>query len=182
MKVRKMKVATLLVCGGVLMSSCVGSYRLFNKVAEWNKTATDSKILNEIIYLVISPVYAVCLTADALVLNSIEFWTGENPMASVGKTQQVMGQDGKYYAVKTLKNGYEITRPDGKKIAFVYDKETQSWSQVENGNTKEIFRFNSDGTIKATLPDGDQMDVALNEGGVYQVRMAVNGGTYWAMR
>lgn len=169
----------------VLMSanSCVGSFGLFNKLASWNKSATNSKFLNELIFIVISPAYAVVSVADILVLNSIEFWSGSNPVASnVGKTKQVMGTDGRYYAVKTLKDGYEITKPDGDMMKFVYNKTDDSWSQIENGKCTEIFRFNSDGTVKATLPDGNQMDVSLNEQGMYELRTAVNGGTYWAAR
>ena len=64
----------------------------------------------------------------------------------------------------------------------MYDKSTDSWSQVANGKQTELFRFNEDGTIKATLPNGKKMDVALTEAGVYQVHMAVNDGTYWAMK
>ena len=182
MKMNRMKVATLVLAGTLLTTSCVGSFGLFNKLASWNKRATNSKFLNEIIFLVISPAYGVCSLADVLVFNTIEFWSGNNPMANVGKTQQVAGQDGKYYAVKTLKDGYEITKPDGEMLQFLYDKTTDSWSQVVNGKQTEIFRFNEDGTIKTTLPNGEQMNVALNESGLYQVRMAVNEGTYWAMR
>lgn len=166
-----------------MASSCVGSFSLFNKLASWNKGATNSKFLNELIFIVISPAYAVTSLADVLVLNSIEFWTGNNPIASnIGKTKQVMGEDGRYYAVKTLKDGYEITKPNGEMTKFVYNKTDDSWSQIENGVCTEIFRFNADGTINLTLPNGNKMDVSLNEQGVYQARMAVNGGTYWAMR
>lgn len=182
MKKKNLKVATLLLAGAMFTTSCVGSFALFNKLASWNKNATNSKFLNELIFLVISPAYGICSAADVLVLNAIEFWTGDNPVANVGKTQQVMGQDGKYYAVKTLKEGYEITAPDGEMMKFIYDKATDSWSQIVEGKQTEIFRFNEDGSVKATLPNGEQMDVALNESGLYQVRMAVNGGTYWAMR
>ena len=97
------------MCASLLTSSCVGSFSLFNKLASWNKNATNSKFLNEIIFIVISPAYAVCSVADVLVLNSIEFWSGSNPLASnVGKTTTTKGQDGRFYAVKTLKDGYEI--------------------------------------------------------------------------
>ena len=138
----------------MLTTSCVGSFSLFNKLASWNKDATGSKFLNEIIFIVISPAYAVCSVADALVLNSIEFWSGSNPIASnVGKTVKVQGQDGRYYAVKTLKNGYEIKAPDGKVTCFVYDKNNDSWSQMENGKLVEIFRFNDNGTIQVNLGD-----------------------------
>ena len=67
-------------------------------------------------------------------------------------------------------------------LKLVYNEEENSWSRIENGECKEIFRFNDDGTIRTTLPDGNQMDVSLNEYGVNQVRYAVDNGTYWAMR
>lgn len=183
MKMKNLKAASLLLAGTLLTTSCVGSFALFNKLASWNKSATNSKFLNEIIFLVISPAYSICTFADVLVLNSIEFWSGKNPLASrIGKTQQVLGPDGKYYAVKTLKNGYEITKPNGEKMLFTYDKATNSWSQEKDGQKSEIFRFNPDGTIQASLPDGKKMDVTLDEAGVYQTKMAVNEDSYWAMR
>ena len=183
MKIRNLKVTALFMAVCLLTSSCVGSFGLFNKLASWNKEATGSKFLNEIIFILISPAYAVVSVVDLLVLNTIEFWSGDNPMASnVGKTQQMKGKDGKYYAVKTLKDGYEITRPDGEMVKFVYDKENDSWSQIQNGETKEMFRFNEDGSIQASLPDGGKLTVNPDEAGLFQVRMAVNGATFWAMR
>ena len=59
---------------------------------------------------------------------------------------------------------------------------TNPWSQVVAGKQTELFRINEDGTVRVTLPEGKQMNVAMNEAGLYQIRMAVNGGTYWAMR
>ena len=64
----------------MLTSSCVGSFSLFNKLSAWNRDATGNKLLNELIFLVISPAYAVCSVADVLVLNTIEFWSGSNPV------------------------------------------------------------------------------------------------------
>jgi hypothetical protein len=100
----------------------------------------------------------------------------------VGKTQQVKGQDGRYYAVKTLIDGYEITAPDGDVLTFVYDKTNDSWSKIQNGKTTEILRFNEDGTVKMTLPAGEKIDVALNAAGVEDVRAAVATDNFWAMR
>ena len=100
MKTKGIKSMVALLLGATLMSSCVGSFALFNKLAKWNKRATKSKFINEIIFLVISPAYAFCSAADALVLNSIEFWTGKNPLANrVGKTRNIKGDDGLIYAV-----------------------------------------------------------------------------------
>lgn len=183
MKIKHVKVAAMLMAGCLLSSSCVGSFSLFNKIAKWNRHATKYKFLNEVIFVLISPVYAVCGAADLLVLNSIEFWTGENPVASnIGKTKKVMGEDGRYYAVKTLKDGYEITDPDGGKQFFTYDKASDSWSATQDGKTQKLFRFNDDGTIKVILPSGKTMDVSLNADGVNQVRGAMGVDAMWAMR
>ena len=182
MRKSKLTVAAVLLCGAMLTNSCVGYFAMFNKLASWNNRATNSKFLNEILFLVLSPAHVFCLTADALVLNTIEFWSGSNPMAqNVGKSVNVMGQDGRYYAVKTLKNGYEVKAPTGEVYAFIYDKTNDSWSQMQDGKVVEIFRFNNDGTIKLNL-NGQTMDVALDESGVYQVANATGQSMLWASR
>ncbi len=170
-----------LTLGAVTMTSCVGSFGLFNKLLAWNKNLSN-KFVNELVFIVISPAYGICSLADLVVLNSVEFWTGKNPISKVGTTKNVWGQDGRQYAVKTLKNGYEITEPTGEKTLFVYNKSEKSWSMESNGKVQELFRFNEDGTVQACLPNGEKMDVALNEGGMYQLRMAVNDGTFFAAR
>ena len=181
---KKITVNTIiaLALGSMCLSSCIGSFSLTNTVLNWNKRATDNKFINELIFIVISPAYAVCSAADLLVLNTIEFWTGSNPMAhNVGKTIDVMGQDGKYYAVTYLKNGYEVKAPTGEITNFLYDKNTDSWSQVVDGKTVEMFRFNHDGTIKVNV-NGKSMDVALDESGVYEVASAAGKSMLWASR
>lgn len=163
MKIRHLKVSAVLLAATLLTSSCVGSFALFNKLAGWNKQATDNKFLNELIFILISPAYAVCTVADVLVINSIEFWTGSNPMAQrVGETQEITGKDGKLYAVTTLRNGYKVKSPDGEVIKFKYDKKTNSWSKEEKGKIEELFRINDDGTIQARLQDGRSITVTRN--------------------
>ena len=179
---KKITVNTIiaLALGSMCLSSCIGSFGLTNKVLDWNKRATDNKFINELIFIVISPAYAVCSTADLLVLNSIEFWTGEKVIANVGKTKDVMGKDGRMYAIKTLKNGYEITDPEGEKSYFVFNKKKKSWSYSKDGDIRELFSFNEDGSIQACLPNGEKMNVPADENGLFQVRMAMNDGFYYA--
>ena len=183
MKKKSLKVAALLLCGTMLASSCIGSFSLFNKYEKWQCSMTSNKFVNGIVGFFLQPIVGgVCLFVDALVLNTIEFWTGDNPVAhKVGETQKILGGDGRYYAVTNLKNGYEITTPDGEMMQFLYDRENNAWMQVQNGEVKEMFRFNEDGTVKVNTPAG-QKDVALDEAGLYQVQMAFSGGNYWACR
>ena len=183
MKMKHLKVAAILLSGALLTSSCVGSFGLFNKLASWNKGATNEKFLNELIFLIISPAYAVCGVVDVLVLNTIEFWSGHNPVAQrIGTTQEVMGQDGRYYAVTTLKDGYKIKKPTGEEITFKYNKKTRTWSEQSDGKSVDLFRFNSDGTIQAYLPGGGDIKVSQDEAGLFQVRMATSGATFYAAR
>ena len=180
---KSIKLFAFVCIAAITLNSCIGSFGLFNKVLSWNKTATNNKFLNELIFILISPAYAVCSLADVLVLNTIEFWSGSNPLAQkVGTVQEVTGKDGLIYAVKTLRNGYEVTSPNGEVVSFIYDKKTNSWSQEQNGKKVEIFRFNDDGTIQARLSDGETIRVNPDEAGVFETRMAVNGARFWACR
>ena len=131
MKKMNLKVVSCLLAGGLLYSSCIGSYSLFNGYAKWQRTMTDNKFVNAIVGFILTPIVgSICLLVDAVVLNTIEFWTGSNPMHK----------------------------------------------------TTELFRFNPDGTI-TTLADKDmQLTVTPDEAGVYQVRTAVGGGYFFAMR
>ena len=171
------------MAGSFLFSSCmVGSWGLFNKYADWQTHMTSNKFVNAVVGFVLGAVcYPVSSLVDALVLNTIEFWTGDNPVASnIGKTQSVMGQDGRLYAVKTLKNGYEVTDPNGVVTLFTYNKKENSWSMSQNGLTKEIFRFNEDGkSIKVTM-NGEERDFTLNEQGVIDAEYAATTGLYFA--
>ncbi|MBR4898372.1 MAG: DUF3332 domain-containing protein [Prevotella sp.] len=182
MKKLSLKVAVCLLSGSLLCSSCIGSFSLFNNYAEWQRTMSNNKFVNAVVGFVLMPfVGSICLTVDYLVLNTIEFWSGENPVAAnVGKTQQVLGSDGRYYAVKTLKDGYEVTSPTGEVSLFKYDKKQNIWSLTQNGVTRELFRFNADGTITTTVAD-KQLTVTPDQAGLYQVRMAATNGNYFAM-
>ena len=182
MKKMSLRAAVVLLAGSFLCSSCIGSFSLFNKYEKWQCDMTSNKYVNGIVGLILQPIVgSVCLFVDAVVLNTIEFWTGSNPMA-LNKVQTVKGQDGRYYAVKTLKDGYEVKAPNGEITLFTHDSKTESWSITQNGVTKEIIRFNADGTIQATLQSGEKMTVSNDEAGMMQVREAVYNDNCYALR
>ncbi len=182
MKTKTLKSLTLLMAGTMAVSSCIGSFGLFNKVLDWNKQATGNKFLNWLIFIVISPAYVLCGVADMLVINSIEFWSGTNPLAeNIGKTENIMGSDGKLYAVTTLEDGYEVKAPDGKIVNFKHNAEDDSWSMIQDGKTTKLLRIKDKETAEIYLKDGGRMDVSLDQQGMYNARMAVNGGMFFAL-
>lgn len=60
MKKNLTKPVIAVLLGALTFSSCIGSFGLTNSVLDWNKRATDNKFVNEIIFVLISPAYAVC--------------------------------------------------------------------------------------------------------------------------
>ena len=182
MKKVSMKVAVVLLSGSILCTSCIGSFGLFNKYEKWQCNMTGSKFVNGIVGLILQPIVGtVCLTVDALVLNTIEFWTGNSPVTA-STIQQVKGQDGRYYAVKTTKKGYEIKSPSGEITMLIFNEAENSWTMSQNGVTREIFRVNADGTIQATLQNGEKVTVTNDQAGLDQVQQAVYEENLFAQR
>ena len=65
-----------------LVAGCYGSYGAFHKVHAWNGKATSSKWGNSAIHLGlwIVPVYEIVLLGDFLIFNTVEHFSGKNPM------------------------------------------------------------------------------------------------------
>ena len=183
MKKGKLTLVAAILSGSLLFSSCVGSFGLFNRLSSWNQ-GVGTKFVNELVFLAfnIVPVYGVAYLADALVINSIEFWSGSNPMANVGDVKKVKGENGNYL-VKTLENGYSITK-EGETTAMelVYDKELNTWNVVAEGVSTELLQMNGDGTAQMYLPNGEAMNVTLDAQGVAAARQATMINTYYAAR
>ena len=66
--------------------------------------------------------------------------------------------------------------------AFYYDQKTNTWSYEQNGMQQDLFQYNADGTLNVMMEDGQQLRVTPDEAGLGQVRMAANGGHFFAMR
>ena len=67
----------------MLTGGCYGPFELTKKVHKWNGEASDNKWVVELVFLVAAslPVYGIATLADAVIFNTVEFWTGENPLA-----------------------------------------------------------------------------------------------------
>lgn len=80
-------------------TSCFGSFQLTRKVYEFNRTISYDKWIRWITFLVfvVVPVYGFASLVDAVFANSVEFWTGNNPItASAGETRTVQAPDGSW--------------------------------------------------------------------------------------
>ncbi len=108
--------ATLLLGAGVAGAGCFGPFRLSKRLHKWNGRVSEDRWGKEIIFFTLCAigVYPVCLTIDALVFNSIEFWTGNNPLEGNDKE--------KSEAPRKLTNGDEVIAlapsPEGNAVAI----------------------------------------------------------------
>jgi hypothetical protein len=77
---RKWRWNGLLVAGLLSTTACFGPFNLTQRYWHWNGHVTGNKWANEGIFLlsVIIPVYEITALCDAIIFNSVEFWTGKN--------------------------------------------------------------------------------------------------------
>lgn len=163
----------LTIAASLTLTSCIGSFSLTNKLLTWNKSISN-KFVNELVFFAfwILPVYEVCALADIVVLNSIEFWSGDNPVA---KGQKVIdGEDGRYL-VEWDGSGYTITSENDGSVTYLdFNGEDQSWSvRVNDGEAVEFLTFVDDTHVKMLDGNGDWTLVELSQAGVMAYEDAV---------
>lgn len=132
---------------------CYGGFALTKKLHK-GVGGLGSKVVVELAYLacMIIPVYAVTGTVDFLILNTVEFWSGKNPVASTinsvtdGDKQLVM----------------KLDREHGTTKLYVFEKGSLAGSAViERG---------ADGVTVARTSDGRRLTATTGEDGSVTVR------------
>lgn len=182
MKRKYFTIATVLLsCGCFVTTSCIGSFALTNKLLSWNRQV-GNKFVNELVFFAfwILPVYEVSCLADVLVINSIEFWSGSNPVAQ-GRSV-IDGQDGRYIVDCDAK-GYTITSEnDGSVVRLDFDDDTRTWSMTANGETMELMTFVDDDHVKLPAYDGQSTIVELSQSGVFAYQQLATNPIMMAQR
>ncbi|MCD7899190.1 MAG: DUF3332 domain-containing protein [Bacteroides sp.] len=183
MKRSKLTLAcTCLLSSAILFSSCIGSFSLFNRLLAWNQEINDNKFVNELVFVALNivPVYAIAGLADILVLNSIEFWSGNNPVANAGDVKTIKGMDGDYM-VETTENGYIISK-DEESMELIYNQESNTWSVTTEEVSSDLITLHENGTVDVHLPDKNSINVTLDAQGVLTARQATMNYSFFASR
>lgn len=158
--------SALMIAAAFMLSSCIGSFQLTNKVKDWNESLGD-KFVNEVVFLAfhIVPVYQICMFADKVVFNSVEFWTGERLVADAGERQMIRNSFGKDVEIKTLKDGYMFS--DGNSsMKVLYDSVNKTWRVEAGENSSDLIKFVDDNNAQLFLANGEVMDVTLDAEGI----------------
>lgn len=173
MKKIKFPIAAILIAGcSLTFSSCIGSFALTNRVLNWNRQV-GNKFVNELVFFAfwVLPVYEVVGLADVLVINSIEFWSGNNPMTA--STKAIDTDHGRYLVICDGK-GYDIIHePTGEKTRLSFVEDTQTW-QIDTADGAVPFMTFVDGThVRMITPGGDFRTVEISQQGVLAYQEAV---------
>jgi len=144
-------------------SGCYGPFKLTKDLHEWNSTV-GSKFVNALVFFafVIIPVYEVAVLVDGIVLNTIEFWTGDNPitMGENDKDVQIVKRDGNKYRMTATKNKFHIEQLKGENkgdtAELIFDPESNSWN-LKDGNKElqKLVQVNEEASlIQVYKPNG----------------------------
>lgn len=165
MKKKLLLPLAMVLVSTIMFQSCIGSFSLTNKVLNWNRHV-NNKFVNELVFFAfwILPVYEVTAVADLLVINSIEFWSGNQPLEANNK---VITTDHGDYMIMARADGYDLLSPDGNKINFRFDSKNQVWSMGVNGSQQmDFIKFKDSSHVEMINPSGEFVDVELSREGV----------------
>lgn len=160
---------SILLATSLLFTSCIGSFSLTNKVMTWNNQV-GNKFVNELVFFAfwILPVYEVTGLADLLVLNSIEFWSGSNPLEAGVK---VIDTEQGRYLVECDGKGYTVTEQlTGQSMRLDFEDEEKSWYVDYNGESYKLLTFVDNTHVR--LPDGN--------GGTCEIELTASGVSNYA--
>jgi len=165
--------AVVLVLGtSLITTSCIGSFALTNKVLNWNKQV-GSKFVNELVFFAfwVLPVYEVTGLADLLVINSIEFWSGDNPVTASTK---VIDTDNGRYLVDCDGKGYTVTyEATGESYRLEFSKDDNTWSLRTEEGIYPFMTMLDRNHVKMITPEGDFRAVELSSEGVLAYQQSV---------
>jgi hypothetical protein len=117
-------------------TGCFGSFNLTRKIYDVNREVSPEKWVREIVFLAfaIMPVYGLAMLIDAIVFNTVEFWTGENPMlVHDGDRQTIETAQGRATLTRLGASALEVElrSADGKERRFVLVREPAGFAARE---------------------------------------------------
>lgn len=167
MKKGSLALTLALAIGITSFQGCIGNFVITRKILNWNQHVS-SKWVNELVFLlmVIIPVYGVAILVDGIVLNSIEFWTGSNPLAmNPGEVEtKYVSKDGVSYKIEVSQNKYHFVQLQGPNMGdqadLIYNPATKTWNIGNGKDIKRMVQFLDNKEMKVFTKDGASVTVS----------------------
>jgi hypothetical protein len=161
MKTRKLlsRVVTgvVVICLMTVSTACYGPFNLTRNVYHWNSGIKGSgevndKWMKEFVFfgMIVIPVYMFSALLDAFIFNSIQFWSGDNPV--------------------------KVTQDDEGRIREVQmGKITATVTWAEDGKSANVVYARKGQVIKETTIERDGAQLRLRDQGGHVLCMAEEG-------
>lgn len=158
------------------LSGCFGSFALTSKLHDWNGTVSDSKFVNELVFLglCIIPVYELACLGDALIFNSIEFWGETNPIAmKAGEVEESeILHEGAMYKMTKSRNFISIAQNEGDvKVNFQYFPEEKAWYVMDGEQKVKVVEMKNN-TVYTYLPNNKTLVFDKSTANMVQAEIA----------
>ena len=139
-KMRRFLAVIMIATLGISLSGCYGTFTMTKKVHKWNGTLSN-KFVKEIVFLglLIIPVYEVSTLIDAFILNTLEFWTGKNPMA-FNQGNNEIEINGQKLIVQISDDNILISNSDGLVLNnLTFNNDESAWYSLMNGKRSKLL-------------------------------------------
>lgn len=165
---KKVFLAFLLGTFLTLNQACYGPFLLTKKIYNWNGKVGDKFVNSAVMWaLIIIPVYSATLFVDFVVLNTVQFWTGTNPLAmKEGEEEtQIVQHDENSFRITARRNYLEIEilsgKKAGEKFSLHYLPETNAWIMERGKESQIIAEGESQKEVVFYHPDGHKVKLSL---------------------
>ncbi len=151
--------AILIAAMSISLTGCYGSFSLTKKLYNWNGSVGD-KFTNEAVFLVLNiiPVYGVTTFVDAVILNTIEFWTGKKSL-SLHEGMNNVNIKGKEMKILLDKNITTLYDNQNHVIATLnYNSENKTWYSTIEGRTAKLMTI-EENNVELYTPAGQTITV-----------------------
>lgn len=143
------------------LSGCYGKFALTKKVYNLNGQVSDRFLRSGLTWVfIIVPVYGIAALVDFIAFNTIEFWSGSNPVVSGEKDfQYVKGED--TFKVHAVKSGdmvdYTIKHYNKKELV---DTTLINW---DSKSGKSVVSTNKDGLSREYVASKDHDKIRVDQ-------------------
>lgn len=161
---KKISALALTVLLSSQLSGCMGQMGLSAMVTKGNLSAVDNRYGRAGLFVLMSPIYGIAATADLFIINSVEFWTGTNPVT--GRSPAVVDMP-----VEAIFKVNQHLDDDFTKVPLPEIKLTRATLAAKDENTLLMTLSYEDGSqqVMSGFKQGEHVDFYLDDSFIARV-------------
>ncbi len=158
--IKRFKLVLVMVAFMTLFTGCFGSMVLTKKMYNWNDGIQNKFGKSVVFWATVFWVYPILGFVDWVFLNTIEFWTGSNPLAMSDtdrEVQIVTNEKNEKFEITATQNRFDVKQLEGEYEGvvqtYVYNTDESAWYKQEGEKLTKISQKEDD-VVSFFSPDG----------------------------